>query len=190
MVSSSTVIDFLKETKPRDGNKTTGVAFIYFNYRERKKQNSRYVLDTLVNQLTEKLAVPLQSSKNSRGGPIRHSLVQLYGHLETASKEFARVFFVVDALDECPPVTRLGLIPLLNYISKIGRIFLTSRPHTKDIQSAFFSASKIELFANPDDISTYVKRRIDRASMKSRIPPNSDIEARVISGMIQSSQGM
>ena len=82
--------------------------------------------------------------------------------LRTCS-EFDRVFFVIDALDECTKRQRNAVLRVLTNISQCSSVsmLITSRPHAEDISKAFRGAHKIVIEAMPSDIKKYVDNKIE-----------------------------
>lgn len=82
--------------------------------------------------------------------------------LRTCS-EFDRVFFVIDALDECSKYQRKAVLRTLSNISQCSpvSILITSRPHAEDISKAFKGSHKIVIEAKPSDIKKYVENKIE-----------------------------
>ena len=77
-----------------------------------------------------------------------------------------QVFICIDALDECLQKNLLELLETLRDIvqeSPKTRIFLTGRPHVKEvIQKYFVKAVVIPINPNTDDATNYLEMRLDR----------------------------
>lgn len=117
---------------------------------------------------------------------------ELYVALLEVSELFARVFFVFDALDECDPDgQRRELLPLFQRMGKDGFcVFLTSRPHPEDIRAALCDAAKIELAAQGQDIVAYIKGKIEGNSRARVLVQSAECQDMIISGLVESAQGM
>lgn len=115
------------------------------------------VVGGLVVQLCYQLPQLSKEVENSYDRKERLTLGKLYEVLATLSS-FPRVFLVLDALDEFRYEERKKLLPLLAKINKDGfGVFLTSRPHLKDIIRSLSKVAKIAISANDEDISSFVE---------------------------------
>lgn len=87
-------------------------------------------------------------------------LVSVFVHwLCSASGE---VFLVLDALDECDEDLNRG--PILNFLGRLMRssvrIFITSRPHSPDINEKFTPCQQITIEATEADVRAFLYSRI------------------------------
>jgi len=105
-----------------------------------------------------------QNAKKEFGGRG----LQLPEMLNILKKTFAslpRLFICIDALDECTPKDRRGLIKSLREIVQAlpgVRVFLTGRPHIGDeIMTCFSKVLQIPLSPAHGDIMSYLEMRID-----------------------------
>lgn len=147
-MGSSHVIDYLK------GLGGCGVAYMYLNDR----QDTISVVKSLVVQLCYQLPrLPKEvESFYDEGG--RLTLGEIYEILLTTLASFPRVFLVFDALDEFQHKEREQLLPLVKKMNKDGfRVFVTSRPHPKDIMRSFSQVAKIAISANGEDIRSFIE---------------------------------
>lgn len=165
----SLVIDRLANTFV-DGNVV--VAYFYFDYCEQGDNAQDYQLDdkmlaSLLKQLALTRAVlpdPVldlhQRMTRQQRQPKQQDLEDAL--LRTCS-EFDRVFFVIDALDECTKSQRNAVLRVLTNISQCSSVsmLITSRPHAEDISKAFEGAHKIVIEAMPSDIKKYVDNKIE-----------------------------
>lgn len=124
----------------------------------------------------------------------RHTLEELYGALLAASKPFARVFLIFDALDECDAAKqRKQLLLLFRRMGKDGiSVFITTRPHPEDIRNSLSGSdsAKIELSAQEEDIATYIEQRIEEDSRARRLVKQGKCKDRIISELVDCSKGM
>jgi hypothetical protein len=161
------VVDHLSESAPAA---KSGMAYIYFDYKEEQNQNPSTVLASLIKQLVLQLSVlpphldALYNSSNDKG-LSRPSCDSLYSALVDTSKSFQQVFLVFDALDECNPQERQREA-LLSLLTKLGgngsrfKLFVTSRPDPADIQQAFGAIPRIDVSAHAEDIEGYIHERL------------------------------
>lgn len=122
----------------------------------------------------------------------RPTAEELYTVLLVTLASFVRVFFVFDALDECDPSTqRKELLPLFHRFGKSGaNLFLTSRQYPEDIQHSLRDAAKIELTAKKEDITVYIESRINENLRASRLVQRAKCKEKIISEILDCSQGM
>ncbi len=147
------------------------VAYFYFDYHEQGHNAQHYQLDdAMLASLLKQLAL----SRAGLPGPIldlhqrmtRQQRQPKQEDLEEAllltCNEFDRVFFVIDALDECNKSQRNAVLRVLSNISECSRIsiFVTTRPYAEDIAKAFKGSHKILIEAKPSDITKYVYNKI------------------------------
>jgi hypothetical protein len=106
---------------------------------------------------------------------------------------------VIDALDECDPLTRLDLLEVLESIlqdsSQLVKIFLSSRDD-QDIVCYLENYPNLEISStrNKDDIEAFVNAETDRLVAKKRLLRNSnakeDLKQLIINRVIDQSSGM
>ncbi|KZV62942.1 hypothetical protein PENSPDRAFT_758344 [Peniophora sp. CONT] len=138
-VLCSSVLDAL-ETDP-----TLSLAYFYFDFSDRDKQDCRALVSSLVVQLgtsSSKCLSYLQEQRRlSSGSPTYDKLLNMFTHLISLS---IRPFLVIDALDECPKEARegpglgpnKGLLGFLKYLCGLHtdrddfHLFATSRRET------------------------------------------------------------
>jgi Cdc6-like AAA superfamily ATPase len=103
-ILTSIVIDDLLAKFEND--ESVGIAFLYCNFRRHHEQSADDLLVNLLKQLSErKPSVPesvktlYYGHKEKRTG---HLFDEVLKTLASTCDQYERVFFVVDALDECP----------------------------------------------------------------------------------------
>lgn len=124
----------------------------------------------------------------------RPNLDQLYESIRqlACSKEFNRVFLIIDALDECDQDSqRDDLLPLFIRMGADGiNILLTSRPSPHDVQTRLRDAVKIELSAHEEDIRMYIEGKIERDLMTKELVEQAKCKEEIIKQLVDSSKGM
>ena len=150
------------------------VAYFYFDYCEQGHHPHDYLLDDgMLASLLKQLAM----AKAVLPGPVldlhrrmtRQQRQPKQEDLEEAllltCSEFDRVFFVIDALDECNKSHRNEVLRVLSNMSEYPQvsIFVTSRPHVEDITKAFKKSQQIVIEAKPSDITKYVYNKIENS---------------------------
>ena len=153
-----------------DGNVV--VAYFYFDYCEQGDnaqdcQLDDAILASLLKQLALTKAVLPEPVYDLHQRMTRQQRQPKQQDLEDAllriCSEFDRVFFVIDALDECRKSERNAVLRVLSTISQCSPVsmLITSRPHAEDISKAFKGSQKIAIEAKPSDIKKYVDNKIE-----------------------------
>lgn len=187
------MIDHLLEQAPRSHY---GVAYVYFDYKERDQQKPVDVLASMVKQLLCQLRVIPKEIEESYDIMDREHkrprLNDLYTMLLVVIKSFDQTFIVCDALDECDQDDqRRELLPLFHRMGRDGmNVFLTSREHPEDIQDSLQGSARVELSAQAEDITSYVNQKIYDNPRARRLFAQGDLKARVISELTGHTKGM
>lgn len=189
MYNSSLVIDYFEA---RAQAENYGVSHIYFDYTEQDEQTALNVLSSLLHQLVRQIPQLPKDIEAMYDRYKKPTVDELYSAIIELADSFSRVFFIFDALDECnQEKQREELLPILHRMGEDGiNVFLTSRPHPEDIQDYLSDCTKIELSANEQDIQSYIEERINRNPRAKRLVQRGNFKDRVISGLIDSAQGM
>lgn len=137
---SSLVIDELERLSA-----TAYVAYIYCDYRERLKQNIVAIVGNLIGQLLpaceksgQDFLLGWQKKHTSKGIKLENlkpaDVLEVLREL-LSSHIKKRVFFCVDAVDECDGTTLYGLLELMKALALVRNVscFVTGRSNVKDI---------------------------------------------------------
>jgi len=171
------------------------VVFVYFNYKEPHPVNE--ILGSLLKQLTLRKTIispairklwQLHTMRKSR--PTDSELLSL---LQEESKNW-KLFFVIDALDECPEThgDRDCRRKLLMDVGELGpQLFVTGRPHVKHVVDIFPDAAHTRIRASDDDVRKYVNGRIDMdAKLGFYVGQNAKLRRRIVSKIVKKVDGM
>jgi hypothetical protein len=185
------VIDYLEV---RASTERFGVTYFYFNFKEQCQGPTQF-LASLVKQLTCKLPkLPSEVDKLYKElvkEAKRPSLDQLNALLRAVSKNFAQVFIIVDALDECAQEQRNILLPLFHRLGQDGfNMFLTSRPHPEDIQESFRNVKKIIISARDQDIRLFINQKIEGNTRARRLVRQAGLQDRIVDDIVGFANGM
>ncbi|KAI5838616.1 hypothetical protein DFP73DRAFT_502743, partial [Morchella snyderi] len=189
---SYAVVDHLLSQTQQKGY---GVAYFYFNYKEKEQQSPDIVISSLLKQLASQLLhLPKQISElyKLEEENKRPTLAQLVEVFFATFKFFGKVFIVFDALDECDEHSQRGkLLPLFHEMAGAGAgLFITSRHHPEDIQESFKVVAKIELSAKNDDIKSYIEERIEKNARAKRLVHDGKFGDRIVSQLTKCANGM
>jgi hypothetical protein len=158
-VLTSVVIDEISRKIDEETN--TGLAYIYFNYRQKETQTINHLLASILKQpardcpslSTEVQALYSQHSPRD----TRPSLSELSKTLHSVMASYSGVFIVLDVLDECDEECRSRILrEVFNLQHALGiNIQVTSRPHIDIKEESSLYVSQ-EIFARDEDIGRYI----------------------------------
>ena len=143
------------------------VAYHYFDFRDQQYQSAEAMLSSLLKQLatakTELSYHVLELYRKFTRQQRQPKQEDLEEVIVPSCKAFDRVFFVIDALDECSPEQRRAVLEALRKLHEIQSVsvFVTSRPYSTDVKKAFEPFPKIDIEARDPDIRKYVRNEID-----------------------------
>lgn len=141
----------------------TAIAYLYFDYKRLAEHAIENLLASLVKQLIQRQpslhtqVQGLYDSHQYKG--TRPSLIELSKALQAAVRTFKRVYFLVDALDEC--IDGRIRTQLMSYITTVqarekSGIFATSR-FIPEILSDFQGKLPMEIRATDGDVRRYLE---------------------------------
>ena len=144
------------------------VAWLYCDHGARGEQTVINMMGTILKRLVgSEIPEDIRKAFRDERRPLLADLMRV---LRTAIASLPQVFICIDALDECLPETLADLLKSLKDIirgSPKTRIFLTGRPHVREIIQNYFSEQKNEAVVvhvnpKPSDIKNYLEWRLDR----------------------------
>ncbi|WZH50422.1 PNP_UDP_1 domain-containing protein [Fusarium acuminatum] len=192
-ILSSIVINDL-HTRFSD-NPKIGIAYIYCNFRREQEQKIEDLLASLLKQFSGGWHC-LPESVNSlhdkhKKNTTRPLLEELSETLQFVVELYAKVFIIVDALDECQALDDCRG-RLLSEIFKLqGRFTVnlcaTSRP-ISDITNIFNRALCLVIRATKDDVALYLKRHL--ATLRSVVRTNPRLQEQIKAGISDAVDGM
>ncbi|PON28597.1 AGC/PKA protein kinase [Trichoderma gamsii] len=179
----------------RFGNDPTiGIAYIYFNFRQKDEQKIEYLMASLLKQLARSQSFPesvkdLFSQHKERR--TRLSTDEISKALQVVATMYSKVFIIVDALDECQPFNDCGL-RLLSYIfdlqaNSVTNLFATSRP-IPDIEGQFKTHLRREISATNEDVRTYLDGHM--SDLPRCILNRPDIQEKIKTEIASAVEGM
>jgi predicted glycosyltransferase len=149
---------------------TTGIAWLYCNYKSRNEQTEIELLAALLKHLVQdetpgvvKIVKTLQEQCAARRS--KPALEELKKTLQDVMASLSTVYIVIDALDECPSDdgTRRQLLACIRELQSFAdlRLMVTSR-HIHEITDEFQDATTIEVRAHDEDVTRFVTGQMDR----------------------------
>ena len=174
---------------------TVGIAYIYCNFRRQDEQK----LDNLLASLLKQLAESQQSLPDTvkdlydrhKTKQTRPSLEDILGALQTVAGKYARLFIIVDALDECQASTgyrQRFLSEIFNLQTTVGaNIFATSR-FIPEIKEKFSGHKLLEIRASKEDIQRYLSGHM--LQLPAFVGRSPDLQTEIITGIADAVDGM
>jgi hypothetical protein len=192
MISCLVVNDVMESTSSAE---QTGVAYIYFDYADKDAETADAVVSSLTKQLLlqgNKPEMLTEIHKTCKARNSRPTLNELLEVLQAGCSHFSRVFFILDALDECEEKERQATLKALGFLNpEKYRVFATSRPVVTSLGRQFDECEKIEIKAQPSDIRLLAKDKIESdGGFSDLIGDDQDLEFTIITAIIKRSNDM
>lgn len=166
-IIAAIVIDHLLANFQHDPH--TGIAYIYCNFQRQDDQTVEKLPANLLKQLAQRQSsLPktvqdlYEKYEESRTFPSLH---QITAALRSTAAAFEKVFFIIDALDECQNSTKL-LNTLFDLQTKARPNVLATSRINDDIKRRFDGSATVEISAANEDVLAYLNgqlslRRLD-----------------------------
>lgn len=192
-ILTSMAIDQLTTTFQDDMD--TGIAYIYFDYRQKEETPER-LLRNLLKQLAQKRSsLPTCISamyKQDTDQGIPPSLEAISLALQIVARDYSKIFILIDAIDECTNYNdcRTRFIEeILNLRNKsAANIFATSRPNT-EIANRFKGGTFMEICARGEDIRQYLNGNMDHL-LSDSVRNDMELRTEIEKAIVGSVQGM
>ncbi|KAJ7460273.1 hypothetical protein FB451DRAFT_1141348 [Mycena latifolia] len=138
-----------------------GLACIYLNHKETQTQTHTNLIGSMWKQLIFGKAIPhavhaLYVYHYER--QTRPHLDEFCKALDFAVTQYYKVYFIIDALDECPEQHRHLLLKYMGTLVPHVNIMMTSRPHINP-HSEFPTLQILDIYATEDDIHRYLETK-------------------------------
>ena len=192
-ILASIVIDYIYNQY--HGDPTTGVGYIYFNFRRQHEQQPEDLLSSLLKQLLREQASMPDSVKTlyKRHSPeqTRPSLSEIGAALRSVVANYSRTFIIIDALDEWQ-ISSGDRTKFFSELSNPRRqtqanLFLTSR-HIPKIETEFEGSVSMEIRASDDDVRRYLEGHMSQ--LPSFVSRNVDLQEEIVTEIAQAVDGM
>ena len=176
-------------------NQDIGLAYIYCNFRRQHSENLSSLLLSLLKQLSEgRRSIPDAVNALYDKHAVtrtRPAADDVSAALISVAASYARVYILVDALDECQSRggCRSELLRRLFAAQSHSsiNIFATSRP-IPEISAAFQDAVSVEIRATPSDVTAYTESRL--AFLPSFVARNLQLQEEIKTAIVTSVGGM
>jgi hypothetical protein len=146
-----------------------GLAYIYCDFQRKNDQKAENLLASILKQLSH-CRSPLPTSvkmlyEKHKDRRTRPSLNELFRCLQSVVSLYAKVFLVIDALDECETSddSRNVFLSQIFDLQKACSVNLlaTARPLPEIVER--FSGDNLEIRAHESDVEKYIEGRISQA---------------------------
>ena len=176
-------------------DESTAVACVYCNYKDKFVQTPANLLANICVQIRRKGTISpemeeLHVSAVSKGSSTRPRLDDIIRILKAEVDQYAKVYVVVDALDECEPAYRLRLLTELKALQPKLKLMVTSR-YFDAFGADMGIDTDIEILASDDDIKRFVQERVSTTPRLGRwIAADSSLQATIETKVIEAAQNM
>ena len=189
-VISSFIVDHLAQKYIKMGH--VGTVFLYCNYKDAGKQTIRNMIASILHQLV--LQTP-HSAKNLEDMYQHHRhqgsqplLSELLICLKKVSREFEKLYIIVDALDEYAQDSLDDLLKSIRGISPRACHFFTSRPN---IHITLKDVVHLKIEAHANDIENFLVGRIEESKIISDLVRKDPmLKARIVETITEKAKGM
>ncbi len=162
---ASAVIQDLTRRFPPGSDLNVGVAYVFCDFRLQEEQLASNILLGLLRQLlqpqlwrqlwTHKIYTNYVDRKQPSGAVAAAALDEIVA-------SYSRVFVVVDALDECLPEHRTGLLEsIFKLQSKHPIRLLATSDFDSELAAAFVNCDSLEMRALDQDVRAYLAHHLD-----------------------------
>lgn len=192
-ILTSIVIDHLWTKFQADSK--IHIVYLYCSYKRQQEQSLRDLVASLLKQLVKGLSVLPNNIKSLYrlhvARDTRPSIDEFITTLHSVIDRYSKIFFVIDALDECTTSDRTRE-RLLEHIFKIqsyttAALFVTSR-FLPEITAIFKKEMSIEIRASADDVRKYLDTRITELSRC--VLRNSALQDNIKTEIVKAVDGM
>lgn len=193
MLTSIAVNYVAESTRGKD----TAILYVCCDYKNSLTHSVNALLGSLLRQLVEQTPraeriadLSIVLNENAKYRDLTEP--ELFSWICTVSKDFNDVYIFVDALDECPELSRDALLLRLQQFSQLDQIhlLLTSRLNI-DVNSRLQNISRIEIAASAADIETYLHSEIQKSSRLALfVRREPELKQAIVDSVIGKAHGM
>ena len=108
--------------------------------------------------------------------------------LQFETRKHAKVFIVIDALDECTDGNREKLLRALQTLRVNVNFLFTSREHI-NIKKEFPNAKELQVYARDADLQVYIKDRI-RGRLALHCMDDTTLQTEIVDTVARTTKGM
>ena len=175
-----------------NANKDVRVCYIYCSYKEHERHTTAGLIGNLLLQLIQRqnrvpkdIVALYDEQKLTRAKPQLGELSRL---LRGEIQQLHKVFFVIDALDECLETNRYTFLEEL--VKSGAQLMVTSR-HLSSIEHDFQFSTRLELRASDEDVRKYVEARmISERRMARHVRGDPTLSTKIVETLVEGAKGM
>ncbi|KAF8850847.1 hypothetical protein BDZ45DRAFT_538316, partial [Acephala macrosclerotiorum] len=191
----STIIETLRSQSQFDTNST--VAYFYFDYKDRKKQDIANLFRSLIVQLSSQNDLPSRSLMNLydkyHSGNFPAKLFDLMNSVANMILEHSQVYIVVDALDECMEVPNIldSLSQILAQHNRRLHLLVCSRWQMGIMKTLSQMPIETIAFRKPDldsDLRAFIQHQLENRPSLSQRP--SAVKEEITKVLLERADGM
>ncbi|KAK0726047.1 hypothetical protein B0H67DRAFT_642383 [Lasiosphaeris hirsuta] len=176
--------------------KDTGVAYVYFNYKDRAIQTAEKMVASLLGQLARAsptvgpdLVSMYKRYKDTRASPL---LSELSGLLQLEVRRFLKTFIIIDALDEGSREDGAldGFIAEMSHLQHAAHLLITSR-FSSSFDTDLTCDLRMGIQASEADVRLYLESRIRKQHrLRELLGDDSDLKTAVLDQITRNMDGM
>jgi hypothetical protein len=184
----------LLESKKRTYN-ISGVAYVYFNYKQQVSQTPSLIYTSLLAQLLTQipdLQSPIEELYEKSGcgkkKPQTEDILKLLSNATNSTK----VFLAFDALDEASDSTRAILLKQLQCLEdgkESLQVLMTSRPNV-EVKVPVEKVRLIDVTARESDLKMFLRARLEENIELQDIEDPRTVIPQIIEGVLSHAAGM
>jgi Cdc6-like AAA superfamily ATPase len=174
-------------------NQTTGVAFIYCNYKSQTDQAAANLASAILKQLIQGLILIPEPVAQLYKRHAERRTRPLFEEIQDAIKivvfNYSKVYVIIDALDECLKDHRMQLVSMLRSLQSNGNLNLmaTSR-FIPDVEKHFSCSPLLEVRANDFDVKQFVVGQMSR--LPACVQRDGELQETIQNGISMAVEGM
>ena len=188
----STVIDYLEQEHRREN---TGITYAYCVH-NRENQTANNLLGSSLRQIAMQSVAKLEDIQSCHRHHIQYgtrpSLNEIARLLRSHVEKFDQVFFVIDALDECPEhdQNRKSFVTEVRALLPRVSLMVTSRD-MPSIESMFKHDLRLEIRAQDQDIRNFIQSQMEqRDGLFDLLEGHNDVQSSIIATVLEKTNGM
>jgi Cdc6-like AAA superfamily ATPase len=172
-----------------------GIAYLYFNFRQRDEQKAEDLLASFLKQLSQQRSSLPDSVRalynHHKEKRTRPPFDEISKTLQSVAATYSKIFIIVDALDECEvsgQCRKRFLSKIFELQTKVNaNFFATSRP-IMDIEKLFNGCPSCEILASEEDVRRYLDDHMSQ--LPSFVLSKSELQEEIKTEILRAVEGM
>ena len=193
-VLASIAVDHLKTTSK---DQESAVLCVFCSHADQERQTSIDLVASILEQLVRIKGITSEIRAlyhHHQMRTTRPGLEELSKLLQSTIEKSAKVFIIIDALDECPETTRRAFIGEIHKLRSSAHLLVTSRPasgiaYAHDLE--LHDAIRLEIHALDTDLEMYIRAKTQRDPDLARyLKHDLALQEEVVTTIVESARGM